>query len=113
MLRTIELILGLQPMTQYDAAATPMWRCFINSPDYTTFNHLPANVNLNDRNPEKTAMAELSEKFEWKKEDAVPDLVFNEILWQGIKGRQAPSPVRAAFLKRNHKEDRGVKEEDD
>ncbi|HEX7847098.1 MAG TPA: hypothetical protein VF476_14955, partial [Chitinophagaceae bacterium] len=112
MLRTIELILGMPPMTQYDAAATPMWRSFTSNPDLTTFDHLPANVNLNDRNPSNTAMAALSEKFDWSKEDAVPDLVFNEILWRGIKGYSAPSPVRVAFLKRNHKEDRGIKDDD-
>jgi phospholipase C len=112
-LRTIELILGMPPMTQYDAAATPLWRVFTSQPDYTVFNHLPVNVNLNDKNPPGTALARYSEKFEWGKEDAVPDLVFNEILWQGLKGRPAPSPVRAAFLKRNHKEDRGIKDDDD
>lgn len=112
-LRTIELILGMPPMTQYDAAATPLWRCFTSQPDYSVFHHLPANINLNDKNPASTAMAIFSEKFEWSKEDAVPDLVFNEILWQGLKGRSAPSPVRAAFLKRNHREDRGLKKEDD
>lgn len=112
-LRTIELILGMPPMTQYDAAATPLWRAFTSQPDYTVFDHLAANVNLNDKNPAGTAMAIFSEKFEWGKEDAVPDLVFNEILWQGIKGKPAPSPVRAAFLKRNHKEDRGIKDDDD
>ncbi len=112
-LRTIELILGLPPMTQYDAAATPLWRSFTSQADNSGFDHLPANVDLNDRNPGKTAMAILSEKYEWSKEDAVPDLVFNEILWQGIKGIPAPSPVRAAFLKRNHREDRGLKDDDD
>ena len=113
MLRTIELILGMPPMTQYDAAATPMWRCFTNKPDYTAFDHLPANVDLNDKNPANTPLAVLSEKFDWSKEDAVPDLTFNEILWQGIKSTAAPSPVRAAFLKRNHKEDRNEKDNDD
>ena len=113
MLRTIELILGMPPMTQYDAAATPMWRCFTSTPDFTTFDHLPANVDLNDKNPANTPLAIFSEKFDWSKEDAVPDLTFNEILWQGIKGTPAPSPVRAAFLKRNHKEDRGEKDDDD
>lgn len=112
-LRTIELILGMPPMTQYDAAATPLWRVFTSRPDYTAFNHLPVNVDLNDKNPARTPMALLSEKFDWGKEDAVPDLVFNEILWQGLKGKPAPSPVRAAFLKRNHKEDRGIKDDDD
>jgi YVTN family beta-propeller protein len=106
-LRTMELILGMPPMTQYDAAATPLWRCFTKQPDYSVFDHLPANVDLNDKNPSKTPLAIFSEQFDWSKEDAVPDLTFNEILWQGIKGNPAPSPVRAAFLKRNHKEDRG------
>jgi YVTN family beta-propeller protein len=112
-LRTIELILGLPPMTQYDAAATPLWRSFTMQSDNTSFDHLPANIDFNDKNPGRTAMAILSEKYEWSKEDAVPDLVFNDILWQGIKGKPAPSPVRAAFLKTNHKEDRGLKDDDD
>lgn len=99
MLRTMELILGLPPMTQYDAAATPMWRSFTSQPDYSTFTYLPSNVNLKGRNPANTKLANISAKYNWSKEDAVPDLVFNEILWQGIKRTAAPSPVRAAFLK--------------
>ena len=106
MLRTIELILGMKPMTQFDAAATPMWRLFTNKPDYTVFNHLPANVDLNERNPETGKLAALSSKFDWSKEDAVPDLIFNEILWQGLKGESAPTPTRAAFLKVNAKKDK-------
>lgn len=98
MLRTMELILGLPPMTQYDAAATPMWRSFTSKPDFSTFTHLKSNVNLGEVNSSKTAVAKLSEKFDWSKEDKVPDLIMNEILWQGIKGKPAPSPVRAAFV---------------
>jgi len=98
----------MKPMTQYDAAATPMWRSFTNQPDYSTFDHLAANVDLNERNPTKGKLAVLSDKYDWSKEDAVPDLVFNEILWQGLKGTSAPSPKRAAFLKVNNK-----KEDDD
>jgi hypothetical protein len=99
----MELILGLPPMTQYDAAATPMWRLFTPKPDLTPYNFLPVSVNLNDKNPANTRLGKLSEKFDWSKEDAVPDLIFNEILWQGIKGVPAPSPVRAAFLNTDKK----------
>lgn len=109
MLRTMELILGLPPMTQYDAAATPMWRSFTNQPNANSFNHLPANINLNEKNPTNskgTAVAKLSEKYDWSKEDKVPDLVMNEILWQGLKGKPAPSPVRAAFIKEQSKVDK-------
>lgn len=106
MLRTIELILGMKPMTQFDAAAIPMWRSFTSKADYTSFNHVPANVDLNERNPATGKLAELSSKFDWSKEDAVPDLVFNEILWQGLKGESAPTPTRAAFLKISAKKDK-------
>ncbi|MCD2422988.1 bifunctional YncE family protein/alkaline phosphatase family protein [Niabella pedocola] len=112
MLRTIELILGMPPMTQYDAAATPMWRCFAATPDLTPFDHLSANVNLSERNPSKGTLAAWSEQFDWSKEDAVPDLVFNDILWMGIKGTPAPSPVRAAFLKFPEKK-KGDDDDDD
>ena len=99
MLRTIELILGLPPMTQYDAAATPMWRTFTATPDFTPFKSVPSNVNLNDVNKKDDELAKLSERFDWSKIDAIPDLIFNEILWRGLKGRPAPAPVRGAFLK--------------
>ncbi|MDP1843390.1 MAG: bifunctional YncE family protein/alkaline phosphatase family protein [Sediminibacterium sp.] len=102
MLRTIELILGLPPMTQYDAAATPMWRSFTNKMNNTPFTYLPSNINLNEKNPaivSKTTAGMLSEKFDWSKEDRVPDLILNEILWQGLKSKSAPAPVRSAFIK--------------
>ena len=99
-LRTIELILGMPPMTQYDAAAKSLWQSFTLNADFSSYEHLPANINLNDKNGENK-MAALSEKFDWSKEDKVPDLVFNEILWQGIKGISAPAPSRSAFVKLN------------
>jgi len=97
MLRTIELILGLPPMTQYDAAATPMWRAFTATPDFTPFKALPANVDLNEKNKKNNELAKISGAFNFNDIDAVPDLQFNDVLWRGIKGSPAPSPVRAAF----------------
>ncbi|WP_293051398.1 bifunctional YncE family protein/alkaline phosphatase family protein [Paludibacter sp.] len=97
-LRTMELILGLPPMTQYDAAATPLWRCFTSTPDLASYEHLPSNINLDDKNPFDKKLSALSDKFNWTKEDQVPDLVFNEILWQGLKNAKAPAPMRSAFL---------------
>ncbi len=101
MLRTIELILGLPPMSQYDAAATPMWRSFSSKPDYSTFKALPANIYLKEKNTANTASARLSETFDFSKEDRIPDLIFSEVIWKAVKGEHAvmPAPRRSAFVK--------------
>ena len=50
-----------------------------------------------------------SEKFNFAKEDAVPDMQFNLVLWHGIKGDKIPlpAPKRSAFLKLTEKKDKG------
>jgi hypothetical protein len=115
MLRTIELILGLPPMSQYDAAATPMWRCFSSSPDNTPYIALPVAINLNDKNTATTASAKISETFDFSKEDRILDLVFSEVIWKAVKGENSkmPAPRRSAFLRRvNDDEDEGEDEEE-
>ncbi len=101
MLRTMELILGLPPMSQYDAAAEPMWRCFTATPNLTPFQSVAANVNLDDKNVEQTPSAKLSETFDFSKEDMIPDLVFSEVIWKAVKGEGSimPAPRRSAFVK--------------
>lgn len=107
MVRTIELILGLPPMSQYDAAATPMWKCFSDTPDLTPFKAKPNNIDLSGKNVAINEWQRRSEKFDLTKEDAVPDLEFNIVLWHGIKGDDIPFPAprRAAFVKLNEKDD--------
>ena len=101
MLRTMELILGLPPMTQYDAGATPMFRSFTSKPDHTPFKSLPSNVNLSDINVANTPAAKRSEALVFEQEDSNDDNLFNDILWKGIKGElsQLPAPRRAAFVR--------------
>jgi len=107
MLRTIELILGIPPMSQYDAAATPMWRSFSNAPNMTAFEYLPANIDLNDKNTQTNELSKKSASFDFRGEDRIEEDLFNEVLWKGIKGMQAivPAPRRAAFVKANPKVD--------
>jgi YVTN family beta-propeller protein len=106
-LRTIELILGMPAMTQYDAAAEPMWRCFNAQPDMTGFTSVPANIHLNELNTAVNKWQQRSEKFNLTKEDAVPDLEFNLVLWHGLKGDDVPfpGPRRAAFVKQRDADD--------
>ncbi len=106
MLRTMELILALPPMSQYDAAAEPMWRCFSPTYNATPFQSVAANIDLNEKNKVNNASAKLSETFDFSKEDRIPDLVFSEVIWKAVKGEQSimPAPVRSAFLKQNKKD---------
>lgn len=99
-LRTIELILGLPPMSQYDAAATPLWRCFTKVPNFSVFDYLPSNINLNEKNTVINELSRKSESFNFAKEDVIPDADFNEVIWKGIKGidNPVPAPRRAAFI---------------
>ncbi len=101
MLRTMELILGLPPMTQYDAGATPMYRSFTSQPDFTPFQSVEVPINLDDLNIAYTPSAKLSEGLVFDEADSNDDNLFNEILWKGIKGEtaQLPAPRRSAFVR--------------
>jgi YVTN family beta-propeller protein len=107
LLRTIELILGLPPMSQYDAAATPLWRCLDNSPGHIPFTVRPSQVDLGARNQAENKWQQMSETFDFSKEDRVNDVLFNEVIWKAVKGLDSPCPpaVRAAFFFEGETED--------
>ena len=100
MLRTMELILGLRPMSQFDAAATPMFNSFQAQADLRPYVLAPAQVDVNERNGKLAWGAERSRKLDFTKEDAADDLVLNEIIWRSVRGPESkmPAPVRAAFV---------------
>jgi DNA-binding beta-propeller fold protein YncE len=107
MLRTMELILGLPPMSQYDAAATPMWRCFADAVNGSPYSSHKPQVDLNELNMAMNKWQKMSEEFNFSQEDRVPDTPFNEVLWFAVKGEKSicPPPVHAAFLKAADKMD--------
>jgi YVTN family beta-propeller protein len=100
MLRTIELIQGLRPMSQFDAAARPMFHSFTGKPDATPYQHVVPKVDLNEKNLPGAIGAERSERLNLAKEDQADDLEFNQIIWQAVRGpySNCPPPVRAAFF---------------
>jgi hypothetical protein len=107
MLRTIELILGLKPMSQYDAAANPMWRCFAKTPDSRPFNAINPSVDLNEKNIAVNRNSIRSQQFDLTRPDAIDDLEFGRIVWQTVRGLNSsmPAPRRGAFVKLTKKED--------
>jgi YVTN family beta-propeller protein len=100
-LRTMELILGLPPMTQFDASATPMHASFTDVPDFTPYTCRPANIDLKEMNPDNAYGQLRSEEMNLSVEDAIPDVEFNEIIWKSIRGAgsEMPAPVRSAFVR--------------
>jgi len=98
MLRTIELVLGLKPMTQFDAAAAPMFNSFQPVADASPYAALPANVDLHQTN--SLAVWGAKEKFDFAKEDANDDFKFNEVIWRSVKGgdHPMPAPTHAGFV---------------
>ena len=106
MLRTMELILGLPPMTQFDAAALPMYASFQSTADFTPFKHRRANVDLNQKVKRGDLGIVESAKLDFSEPDAADDLLLNEIVWKSVRGADSPMPppVRACFV-RPHAED--------
>jgi YVTN family beta-propeller protein len=100
MLRTMELILGLDPMSQFDAAARPMSSAFTATPDLAPYVHKPARIDLDAKNTETAWGAEASKRLDLTGEDRADDLTLNEIVWKAVRGPGSPMPppVRAAFV---------------
>jgi YVTN family beta-propeller protein len=103
MIRTMELMLGLPPMNQLDATATPMFDCFVETADLRPFVALKNNVPLDQMNPEPKKVsdallrrhAEISAKLPLSEPDRCPEQVLNRILWHAMKGSSAPYPAWA------------------
>jgi hypothetical protein len=99
-LRTIEQILGLPPMNQFDASATPMFDCFTDEPDFATYISLPSNIALDEMNPDPAVIddpvlrsdAVVSSKLNLRVVDKAPENVLNRILWRNVRGSQVPYP---------------------
>ena len=100
LLRTMELILGLKPMSQFDAAARPMYHSFTAKPDLTKYKAEKPKADLDELNKPGVFGAAISEKFDLTKEDQADDLLFNEVIWKSVKGAKSrmPAPVRAGFF---------------
>jgi YVTN family beta-propeller protein len=100
MLRTMELILGLKPMTQFDAAALPMYDSFQPTAELAVYEHRPANVDLNAVNAPDAPLSDVSATLDFSREDAADDLLLNEIVWKAVRGADSvmPSPMRAGFV---------------
>ncbi len=115
-LRTMELILGLEPLSQYDAAATPAYNAFALVANVAPYTALPPRIDINEMNDPRAWGAKESAEMNLAEADRAPDLLLNEIVWRSVRGAHSkmPPPVRAAWLKRGvGEEDEDEEEEED
>lgn len=103
MLKSMELMLGLDPMTRFDAVANPMEDCFTDRPDFTPYTHTANNVPLDERNPSGIAMsaddkywAHLTRSLDWSHIDGPDANILSRIHWHSLTGGKRPYPVLAS-----------------
>jgi YVTN family beta-propeller protein len=100
MVRTMELILGLPPLTQYDAGATPMFNSFTRTAQADVYKCLPEQVDLFAKNTPKSPGAKASAAMNFKEYDRAPEDELNRILWAAAKGIDTPypTPIHRSFF---------------
>ena len=113
LLRTMELILGLPPMNQLDASATPMFDCFTDKPNFAPFTAVTNNIPLDQMNPDPKKITDLllrknayaSARLPLAEPDKCPEDQFNRILWHAMKGSQTPYPEWAITVHEDEDDD--------
>ena len=100
-LRTIELILGIAPMSQYDAAATPLYNAFVGTPNLTAYQKSTPRVAMDEKNLASAFGALESLAMNFGEEDRTPEVLLNEIIWRSVMGPNVPMPPprRSAFVR--------------
>ena len=98
-LRTMELILHLRPMTHFDAGARPMTASFSQQASLAPYQAEKPRVSLEERNPASSATAARSARLDFSQADLNDDDELNDILWRAIRGTEPPAPVRSMFAK--------------
>jgi hypothetical protein len=97
-LRTVELILGLSPLSLNDALATPLYNAFISGgrqpqADASRYLAIQPQQNMAEVTPSNgTANQRLSAAMPWNSPDLVPQRVSDVILWRSVFGNAAQVP---------------------
>jgi len=99
MLRTIEYLLGLRPMTTFDAGARPMSTVFMSQPNPAGYTAEKPRIALDERNPAATPAAARAAKLNFEEADENDDDEMNDILWRAIRRDAPPPPMRSIFGK--------------
>jgi hypothetical protein len=98
-LATIEEILGLDKLSQFDFFGRPLREIFNSKPDLTPYVALKPEQPLNELNPANGPTAKASLELNLDQVDAADEDAFNRTLWSLIKGLQPyPGTKRTSSL---------------
>ena len=100
-MRSMELILGLRPMTHFDAAARPLTAAFGSTANAAPYTAESPRISLTERNPGGTPTAARSRRLDFRDADRIDDDELNDILYLAIKGTPAPPPTRS-YISRSY-----------
>jgi hypothetical protein len=100
MIRSIELMLGIDPMNRFDALTPPLAECFMDTPDFTPYTGFANRIALDDMNPPRTALkgqelywTNRSLALDWSGLDRADPQVLNQVLWHTLRGANTPYPT--------------------
>jgi YVTN family beta-propeller protein len=92
-IRTMELILGMHPLSLNDALATPMYDAFGAAPsNIAPFDAITPSQDLNARNPTSGAGARAASKLDFRTIDSVPQRTLDRMLWHAVHGQRSQAP---------------------
>jgi YVTN family beta-propeller protein len=93
--RTIELILGLRPLSIYDAHAQPMYRAFTTKANFTSFTAQTPLIDITAVNKKTAFGAARSARMNFRDADANDPAALNEILYRDFQARRAHACTRS------------------
>ena len=101
MIRSIEMMLGLDPMNRFDALADPITTCFNDTVDLTPYHAVPNNIPLDERNPAGKSMTkddrywlEKTRELDWSHIDGPDPYWLNRVIWYSVHKGARPYPGR-------------------
>jgi len=102
MLKTMELIVGVAPLTAFDARATPMCAAFSTHPDLAAYRSLTPEISLTEVSAADAPLAARSARLDFSRPDSADPRVLNLAIWQSVRGGRSVPPARhlAAFTPR-------------
>jgi YVTN family beta-propeller protein len=103
MVKSIEMMLGLDPLNRFDYLAGPIDTAFTNTPDLTPYSAVPNTTPIGEHSPKRSAMtplmrhwSDVSARLDWSHADAADPDKLNHIIWASVHPDGRPYPFKVS-----------------